>query len=91
MVGERIYPVVVDAVNGRILKGRFPGRREIRLLAPMLVILVLVYAWTLHRALGGLALFAFLAWMYSAHGLSAAGLAGFFFRLTERSEDISHG
>jgi hypothetical protein len=50
-----------------------------------------VYAWTLHRALGGLALFAFLAWMCSAHGLSAAGLAGFFFQLTERSEDISHG
>ena len=90
-VGERIYPVVVDAVNGRILKGRFPGRREIRLFAPMLAILVLVYAWTLHRTLGGLALFAFLAWMYSDHGLSPTGLAGFFFRLTERSEDISHG
>lgn len=89
--GERMYPVVVDAVNGRILKARFPGRREIRLFAPMLVILVLVYAWTLQRALGGLALFAFLGWMYASRGLSPATLAGFFFRLTERREDISHG
>lgn len=86
-----MYPVVVDAVNGRILKARFPGRREIRLIAPMLVILVLVYAWTLQRALGGLALFAFLGWMYASRGLSPATLAGFFFRLTERREDISHG
>jgi hypothetical protein len=90
-VGERIYPLVVDAVNGRILKGRFPGRREIRLLAPMLAILLLVYAWTVHRAVGGLALVGFLSWFCFKHGLSLAELAGFFFRLTERKEDISHG
>lgn len=88
---ERVYPVIVDAVNGRILKGRFPGRRELRLLPPMLAILVLVYAWTLHRALGGLALFAFLAWMHASRGLSPATLAVFFFRLAERKEDVGHG
>jgi hypothetical protein len=89
--GERVYPMVVDAINGRMLKGRFPGRPGIRLFAPMLAILVLVYAGTLYRALGGLAILAFLVWIYFAHGLSVAGLAGFFFRLTEKSEDISHG
>lgn len=90
-VGERIYPVVVDAVNGRILKGRFPGRREMRLFVPMLVILVLVFSWTLHRALGGLASLAFLCWMYDSRGVSAASLIDFFFRLTEKREDVSHG
>lgn len=89
--GERIYPVVVDAINGRILKARFPGAMEIHLFAPMLVILLVVFSWTLHSAIGAVALLAFLVWMYTSHGLSPASLAAFFFRLTRRKEDVRHG
>ena len=89
--GERLYPLVVDAVNGRILKGRFPGRTTLRLFAPMAVVLQLVYAFSLHRAVGALAVAVFLVWFYTARGLSPAELAVFFFRLIERGEDIEHG
>lgn len=89
--GERLYPLVVDAVNGRILKGRFPGRIQVRLSAPMAAVLFLIYAFSFHRMVGALAAVAFLVWLHSARGLSPAALAVFFFRLIERGEDIEHG
>lgn len=89
--GERLYPVVVDAVNGRILKGRFPGSGRVRLFAPMAAILLVVYAFSLHRIIGAFAVVGLLVWLHSVRGLSPAVLALFFFGLVERGEDIEHG
>lgn len=90
-VGDRIYPVVVDAVNGRILKGRFPGPIVVRLWQPMSAILLLLSAYFLHPAAGAAAAALFLGWFCSVHGTSPTALASFFARLVERKEDIEHG
>jgi len=89
--GDRIYPVVVDAVNGRILKARFPGSSVIRLWQPMAAILLLSSAFFLHPAAGIASAVLFLGWFRSVHGSSLAALAAFFARLVERKDDIEHG
>lgn len=89
--GERIYPVVVDGINGRMLKGRFPGPVVVRLWQPMAVILLLLSAYFVHPAAGSGAVTLFLGWFFSVHGTSLAELASFFALLVERKEDIEHG
>jgi hypothetical protein len=88
---DRIYPVVVDAVNGRILKARFPGGFALRLWQPMAAILLLASAFFLHPAAGIASAALFMGWFWSAHGTSPAALAAFFARLLERKEDVEHG
>jgi hypothetical protein len=89
--GERLYPLVVDGINGKVLKGRFPGAIIFRLWQPMAAILLLAYAFSLHKIAGLIAVFAFLIWLQSARGLSPAGLATFFTSFVERKGDIEHG
>lgn len=89
--GDRIYPVVVDAVNGRILKARFPGGTIVRLWQPMAAILLLVSAFFLHPAAGIASTALFMGWFCSAKGASFSALAVFFARLVERKGDVEHG
>jgi len=89
--GDRLYPLVIDGVNGRVLKGRFPGRLRIRLLEPMLTVALLVFAFSLHVAGGVLAVAGFLAWLAANGGLSAGRLLAWFFQLVERGEEVEVG
>jgi len=89
--GERLYPVVVDGVNGRVLKARFPGQAEIRVLAPLVTVTLLVFAFCFHLATGIVATALFLGWFASREEFSPAGLVRFFFLLVEPGEEVEHG
>lgn len=89
--GERLYPLAVDGVNGRILKGRFPGTPRRRLLAPLLTVTLLVFAFSLHGAVGAVALLAFLGWLAGNGGLSPERLLAWFFLLVEPGEEVDIG
>lgn len=87
---DRLHPVMVDGVNGRILKARFAGMPQIRLRAPLVTITVLAYAFLFHLATGIVATGVFLAWCASRGELSFSGLAGYFFHLVVPGEEITH-
>jgi hypothetical protein len=89
--GERLYPVVVDGVNGRVLKARFPGRANIRLFAPLATVTLLVLAFCFHVASGILATALFLGWFASREEFSPTGVARYFFLLVVPGEEVEHG
>jgi hypothetical protein len=88
---ERLYPVVVDAVNGRLLKARFSGRSRIRLAWPLATVTLLIYACFLQMTVGILATLLFLGWLASRGELSPAGVARHFFLLVVPGEEVEHG
>jgi hypothetical protein len=72
---DRIYPVVVDGINGNILKARFPGRSKIRLFAPMFTMTLAASLLAFNLLLGSLAaviLFYYLACLEKARRSGAA-------------------
>jgi len=89
--GERLYPVIVDGVNGRVLKARFPGQAEIRLLAPLVTVTLLAFAFCFHVATGIVATALFLGWFASREEFSRAGLLRYFFLLVTPGEEVEHG
>ena len=89
--GERLYPVVIDGVNGRVLRARFPGQAEIRLLAPLVTMTLLVYAFCFHVATGIVGTALFLGWFASREEFSRAELARYFFLLVVPGEEVEHG
>lgn len=44
--GDRIYPVMVDAVNGEVSRCRFPGETQREPFLPLAMIALLVMGWT---------------------------------------------
>ena len=88
--GERLYPLIVDGVNGRVLKARFPGRAEIRLLAPLSTVTLLAYAFTFHVSTGIVAVALFLGWFASREEFTLVGLARYFFLLVVPGEEVEH-
>jgi hypothetical protein len=89
--GERHYPLIVDGVNGRVLKARFPGRAEIRLLAPLATVTLLAYAFSFHVSTDIVATALFLGWFASREEFSLAGLARYFCLLVVPGEEVEHG
>lgn len=89
--GERLYPVIIDGVNGRVLKARFPGKAEIRLLAPLVTVTLLVYFFCVHVATGIVTIALFLGWFASREEFSLAGLVRYFFLLVTPGEEVEHG
>ncbi|ABB30999.1 hypothetical protein GeomeDRAFT_2122 [Geobacter metallireducens RCH3] len=88
---ERLYPVTVDGVNGRVLAGRLPGSTRLTLLRPLLTVTLLVFAFTLHQLLGAAVAVGFLGWLAANGGLSPERLAGWFFALVERQREVELG
>lgn len=89
--GERLYPLTVDAVNGRMLKGRFPGTARIRLFQPMATVMLIVFGFSIHSLVGVALSIAFLIWLASSSGLSVERLLSYFFLLVERGEEVEIG
>lgn len=89
--GERLYPVMVDGVNGRVLKARFPGRAKIRLVAPLATVALILFAFSFHVASGVVAAALFLGWLASRGELSPAGVIRHFFLLVVPGEEVEHG
>jgi len=44
--GDKVYPVTIDAVNGDVVKCRFPGAEERERFLPLALIALLVLGWT---------------------------------------------
>lgn len=89
--GERLFPVMVDGVNGRILKGRFPGRARMRLLQPLSTVMLLIYAFSVHSLAGIAAVAGFLALLAADGGLTPGGVIGHFFMLIDRDREVELG
>lgn len=49
---ERSYPVVVDGINGSLLKAHFPGVVRLRLLWPLMLVTLVAYAGSVHPLAG---------------------------------------
>lgn len=91
-LGRRVYPIVMDAVNGSVLKARFPGSVTMRLFQPLAAIAFTVYAFSLHKLAGVAALALLYWWINSSMGeLSVAALARFFVGWLEQGKDVEHG
>ncbi|MEI7817390.1 MAG: hypothetical protein WCI45_09395 [Desulfuromonadales bacterium] len=60
--GARVYPVIVDAVNGDVVKCRFPGEEQTKKLLPLALIALVVLGWTT-MPLAGLAATIFAAFV----------------------------
>ncbi|RNC73187.1 MAG: hypothetical protein ED859_00320 [Desulfuromonadales bacterium] len=89
--GERLYPVTMDGVNGRVLSGRLPAATRIALLRPLLTVTLLVFVFTIHLLFGCLATAGFLGWLAANGGLSAERVAAWFFALVERNGEVDLG
>ncbi|QSV44390.1 zinc ribbon domain-containing protein [Geobacter benzoatilyticus] len=89
--GERIYPVTIDGVNGRVLSGRFPAAARLTILRPLLTVTLLVFAFTIHHLLGVVFALGFLGWLAANGGLSPERLAAWFFALAERQGEVDLG
>jgi len=44
--GDKVYPVTIDAVNGDVVKCRFPGAEKRERFLPLVLIALLVLGWT---------------------------------------------
>ncbi|OGR30881.1 MAG: hypothetical protein A2X83_00705 [Desulfuromonadales bacterium GWD2_54_10] len=44
--GDRFYPVMVDAINGEVIKCRFPGEKQHGPFLPLAMLALLVLGWT---------------------------------------------
>ena len=88
---ERLYPVMVDAVNGRLLKGRFPGRATVRLASPLATVTLLLFAFSLQVTAGIVLTALFLGWLASRGEVSSAGIARHFFLLVVPGKEVEHG
>lgn len=88
---ERLYPVTVDGVNGRVLAGRLPGAARLTLLRPLLTVTLLVFAFTVHHLVGAIGAVGFLGWLVANGGLSPERLAAWFFTLVERQGEVGLG
>ncbi len=89
--GERHYPVIVDGVNGRIIKARFPGKATIRICAPLTTIPLLLFFFFFHVATGIVATATFLCWLAYSEGVSFAGVVRYFTTLIVPGEEVEHG
>ena len=89
--GERIYPVTIDGVNGRVLSGRFPAAARLTILRPLLTVTLLVFAFTIHHLLGAVCAVGFLGWLAANGGLSIERLAAWFFAIVERQGEVDLG
>lgn len=88
---DRLYPVTIDGVNGRVLAGRLPGSTRLTLLRPLLTVTLLVFAFTLHELLGAAAAVGFLGWLAANGGLSPERLGAWFFTLVELQGEVELG
>lgn len=89
--GERLYPVTIDGVNGRVLTARLPATARLTLLRPLLTVTLLVFAFTVHHLLGVASALGFLGWLAANGGLSPERLAAWFFTLVERQGEVELG
>lgn len=89
--GERLYPVTIDGVNGRVLAGQLPGAARLTLLRPLLTVTLLVFAFTVHHLLGVAGAVGFLGWLAANGGLSTERLAAWFLALVERRGEVDLG
>lgn len=89
--GERLYPVSIDGVNGRVLAGRLPSATRLAIMRSLLTVTLLVFAFSLHYLLGVMAAVGFLGWLASNGGLSLERLAAWFFALVERRGEVELG
>lgn len=89
--GDRLYPVTIDGVNGRVLAGRLPAAARLTLLRPLLTVTLLVFAFTVHHLLGAAGAMGFLGWLAANGGLSPGRLAAWFFALVERGGEVDLG
>jgi hypothetical protein len=89
--GQRLYPVVVDGVNGSVLKARFPGSIRINLFVPMLAVALVMFALSVHPGLGLLTLVGGIVYLLSQGGFSLESLVSRFLRLVQRGREVEHG
>jgi hypothetical protein len=89
---DRIYPVVVDGINGSLLKARFPGAIRVRLFSPLALVTLLAYAWSIHP-LAGVAAIALCAAILQRHlgTLAPQRILTFFTGWVERGEEVECG
>jgi hypothetical protein len=89
---ERAYPVVVDGINGTILKARFPGAVRVRLFSPLAVVTLVVYAWSVHALAGVAAIALCIAILQRRLGtLAPQRMLTFFTGWVERGEEVECG
>jgi hypothetical protein len=89
---DRIYPVVVDGINGSLLKGRFPGAVRVRLFSPLALLALNVYAWSIHPLVGTAATAICAAMVRRTLGsLAPQRLLCYFAEWLERGEEVKCG
>lgn len=89
---DRTYPVVVDGINGSVLKARFPGAIRVRLFPPLALVTLLAYAGSIHPLAGVAATALCLAILQRHLGtLDPQRVLTFFTGWVERGEEVECG